>query len=515
MRDIPSGPCELHLVATATVTPTERTALSVLPRCGFSLTAGRCPNTCRIMSNGTATRCRDGSIRQRRARRRRTAQSAVAAARGQFDGSGRFRFSVNATTRPARPWINVLANPNFGAQISEAGSGYTWAGNSRMHQLTPWSNDPVADPSGESFWLQDVKTRETWNVAAAADAAETTYTIEHGQGQTTIRHRHGDLDVSATWCVDAAQSIKHVRIAVRNTGTRTRRMRIVGAIDWAMGAQRSDRQSVCTSAERATTAGRRANVCLFATQCDANGGFGGSTAFFASVVDGPTDAAPDDWTCDRRELFDSGGRRVIPHELGKARRHPPRSLRGALRRRSQSSRAQTRECTFVLGHGSSRMRRARWRARRCVDADRRERSVRAHWDALLDTITVVTPDPLFDVLVNRWLLYQTLACRLWARAGFYQAGGAFGFRDQLQDSMALAIGAPQLLRRQLLLSCVPTVRRRGRAALVASAGRRRCAHAIQRRPAVVAVRDRALRGRHRRRDDPRRDRHVSRRRTDS
>ena len=141
---------------------------------------------------------------------------------------------------------------------------------------------------------------------------------------------------------------------------------------------------------------------------------------------------------------------MIPHELGKragTRLDPCAVTAPAF----AIEPGQTRECTFVLGHGSSRDA-ARALARTALaDVDRRERSCRAHWDALLDTITVVTPDPLFDVLVNRWLLYQTLACRLWARAGFYQAGGAFGFRDQLQDSMALAIGAPQLLRRQLLL----------------------------------------------------------------
>ena len=229
---------------------------------------------------------------------------AVAAARGQFDGSGRFRFSVNATTRPARPWINVLSNRNFGAQISEAGSGYSWAGNSRLHQLTPWSNDPVADPSGESYWLQDVRTRETWNVAGAADAAETTYTIEHGQGQTTIRHRHGDLDVSATWCVDAALPIKHLRIAVRNTGTRTRRMRIIGAIDWAMGAQRSDRQSVLHGRRARDSTRRRANGSVRHAMRRKRRVRRQHRVLHEHCRRSHR-RAPDDWTCDRRELFDS------------------------------------------------------------------------------------------------------------------------------------------------------------------------------------------------------------------
>ena len=149
VRDIPSEPCELHLHGHGDRhrRPSARRC-RCCRGCGFSLTAGRFPNTCRTMSNGTATHCRDGSIRRTRAPGGAEPwQLRSRAARGQFDGTGRFRFSVNATSRPARPWINVLSNPNFGAQISEAGSGYTWAGNSRLHQLTPWSNDPVADPS--------------------------------------------------------------------------------------------------------------------------------------------------------------------------------------------------------------------------------------------------------------------------------------------------------------------------------------------------------------------------------
>jgi cyclic beta-1,2-glucan synthetase len=164
------------------------------------------------------------------------------------------------------------------------------------------------------------------------------------------------------------------------------------------------------------------------------------------------DAPLDDWTCDR-ELFDSGGRRVIPRtDFGKragARLDPCAAAATTL----TLDPGQSQECVFLLGHGHTRDA-ACALARTAVTngADRRERTSRAHWDSLLSTVSVQTPDPLFDALVNRWLLYQALACRLWARAGFYQAGGAFGFRDQLQDSMALSVSAPQLLRHQLLLS---------------------------------------------------------------
>src|SRR5690606_3449225 len=142
-----------------------------------------------------------------------------------------------------------LANPDFGCQVSETGAGHTWAGNSRLHQLTPWSNDPVTDSAGERFLLQDLHSREIWNLAPGAGQADVAYTISHGQGTTTIRHRHGDRELSLVWCVDATRASKHVRVSMHNVGERTRRLRLVGLVDWMMGAQRSDRLTVRTAME--------------------------------------------------------------------------------------------------------------------------------------------------------------------------------------------------------------------------------------------------------------------------
>lgn len=120
---------------------------------------------------------------------------------GGFDTvSGAFRFAVSAARRPTRPWVNVLANPDFGTQVSEAGAGYSWAGNSRLHALTPSSNDAVSDPAGEWFLLQDLRGREVWSVGAGDASTAVAYTVEHGPGWTTISHRRGELEVIATWC---------------------------------------------------------------------------------------------------------------------------------------------------------------------------------------------------------------------------------------------------------------------------------------------------------------------------
>ena len=451
----PGRACGLHVIHSDDVSTAERATLSTLAR--LRLDADGRPLSHHVQE---LVQWHDEALAARLEQPDAGIQapgwtSGGRALQGDFDGArGSFRFRISGPLRPARPWINVLANPLFGAQISEAGAGYTWAGNSRLHQLTSWSNDPVADSSSEAFFVQDLRTREVWNLGAGSGSAEVTYTVAHEQGSTTIAHGRGGVEISATWCVDTAQSVKHVRVELHNVGSRAQRFRLVGVFEWAMGTRRSDRGSVRTAfASLASPHDRSMRIdALLATQRDSDAGFGGSTAFVVARLKDQPDASLDDWTCDRRELFDSGGRRVIPDRFGK---HAGVGLDpcAAVAVIVTLAPGQTRECTFLLGHGDTRAAACALAATSVADvAARREQVVRAHWDQLLGAVTVRTPDPLFDVLVNRWLLYQTVACRLWARAGFYQAGGAFGFRDQLQDAMAIAIAAPNLLRNQLLLA---------------------------------------------------------------
>ena len=374
----------------------------------------------------------------------------VPASVGAFDAaSGEFRFDVSARLRPVRPWINVLSNPTFGAQISEAGGGYTWAVNSRLNQLTAWSNDPVADPPAEWFLLQDLKTRQVWSVAPSAWGDDTVaYRVSHGQGYSRISHRRGDLAVSASWCVDAQTSVKQVQIEIVNRSRQTLQLRVVGIAEWMMGANRSDRNTVRTALYRQRLPEQKLTA-LLCTQPERSAGFGDGTAFFglASAAD-----EAEDWTCDRRELFDARGRLVLPDYFGLAQGDGLDPC-AALSTRVALGAGASSQCVFLLGYGDNADA-ARQIATRAAatPAAQRMGQVRSAWDELLGATTVKTPDPLFDAMVNRWLLYQTVACRLWAKAGFYQAGGATGFRDQLQDAMALAWASPETLRQQIVLA---------------------------------------------------------------
>ena len=373
-------------------------------------------------------------------------------ASGAFEAStGAYGFDVSALHAAPRPWVNVLANPAFGALVSEAGAGCTWAGNSRLHQITPWNNDPLADLQGEMFCVQDLRTRETWNLGAGPGCADGPYHVQHGTGSSHIQHRRGTLDVRISWQVDAHAAVKRVRVHLHHRGAQAQRLRVVGLLEWLMGAVRADRLSVRTAHvfakgdARHTAAAQPLGV-LLATQRDDHDGAAGHTAFVALRQLGQPDATLHDWTCDRRELFDGRGRRVLPDHLGQlagAAADPCAALSTRLRLEPGGQAV----CEFVIGHATT--------PQAAVQLARQSLFVDDHPGDRSDphglrAVQVKTPDPLFDALVNHWLLYQTTTCRLWGRAGFYQAGGAYGFRDQLQDAMALAVTAPQLLREHLL-----------------------------------------------------------------
>jgi cyclic beta-1,2-glucan synthetase len=380
----------------------------------------------------------------------------VSAPTGEFAAeSDEFRFQVNTNLRTARPWINVLANPAFGAQISEAGGGYSWAVNSRLNQLTAWSNDPVGDPASEWFLLQDRNTDEVWSVAPMPwGDGSLEYHVAHGQGYSTISHRRGELDVMATWCVDAQTSVKQIRLRLVNRGHRSLNLRVIGIAEWIMGATRSDRGTVRTAQYRQSLNAGNQDVesglsqltALLCTQSDRSAGFGDGTAFLALAA---ADDERENWTCDRRECFDADGRLVLPHQFGQ------RSGSGldpcaALSTTVKLAGGVSTERVFLLGYAATpEAARQLAVAAATVPTAQRLDQVRAKWNRLLGTAVVKTPDPLFDAMVNRWLMYQTVSCRLWAKAGFYQAGGATGFRDQLQDAMSLAWAAPAMLREQI------------------------------------------------------------------
>ena len=370
---------------------------------------------------------------------------ASSAPSGRFDAeTGEYFFNVGAASRPPRPWVNVIANAGFGFQISEAGSGYTWATNSRLHQITPWSNDAVEDPTHEHFQLQDLTTGELLNLTPGSTRTASQHRVRHGQGYSVFESAHEHLDMRCTFFADPLEPLKLVYVELRNAGPKARKLRALAMVEWQMGAALADRQTVsCWSPQGLPS--------VFAMQRESHAGFGGTTAFLSLV--GMPGAVQ--WTCDKSGFFTVDGQLRWPENFDSQSGSGLMAC-SAVASSFMLAPGETHQYTMALGHGADIAQAEQLASHHCsqsaADVGKTLARVKSFWGNLQGRIQVSTPDPLFDALVNRWLIYQTLTSRLWSKAGFYQAGGASGFRDQLQDSMAFAVIEPARLRQQIMLN---------------------------------------------------------------
>jgi len=342
------------------------------------------------------------------------------------------------------PWINVIANPGFGFQVATEGSGYTWSVNSRENQITPWSNDPVSDHPGEAFYLRDDDTGDLWNpTALPIREAASTYIACHGFGYSRFEHVAHGIAADLIQYVPLDSPVKIARLTLRNLSGRPRNLSVTAYVEWVLGPSRSaSLPFVITDLDPETGA-------MFARN-PWHSDFGSRVAF-ADLGGRQTD-----WTGDRREFIGRNGTLANPTALATA---APLSNTvgagldpcGAMRTKVPLPANDSVEIVFLLGEAANAEEARRLVKRyRAADLDAVQAAVARYWDDVLGQVQVKTPDRTMDIMLNGWLLYQTLACRVWARAAFYQASGAYGFRDQLQDGMALTAARPMLTREHLL-----------------------------------------------------------------
>ena len=344
------------------------------------------------------------------------------------------------------PWINVVANASFGFQVSESGSGYTWSVNSRENQLTAWSNDPVSDPAGEILYVRDDETNELWTPTAHPIRHErASYVARHGQGYSRFAHVSHGIALELLQLVPLDDPLKISRLALTNSSGRHRRLTVTAYVEWVLGASRSTAAPfVVTEMDPHTGALLARNPW--------------SLDFAARVAFADLGGRQTAWTGDRTEFLGRHGSTRQPAALDAKQ---PLSGRvgagldpcGALQTAVELAPGECAEVVFVLGQAASRETAHEVVARyRACDFDTLLAKVVAFWDEVLGTVQVATPDRSLDVVLNRWLVYQTLACRVWARSAFYQAGGAYGFRDQLQDVAALTLARPDIGRQHILVA---------------------------------------------------------------
>lgn len=342
------------------------------------------------------------------------------------------------------PWINVIANPDFGFQVSADGAGFTWAANSREHPLTPWSNDPVGDPAGHAFYIRDDDDGAVWSPTAAPirDPAGT-YVVHHGWGYSRFEYAVSGLEFGLIEYVPIADPVKISRLTIRNSSGRARRLTVAAYVEWVLGPSRA------AAAPFTVTRSDPASGAMFACNAWVTG-FAGRTAFL------DLGGRQTSHSGDRREFIGRNGDIGDPLAMAS---QTPLSNRvgagldpcGAMQTQIELADGASIEILCLAGEtAGDDAARTLIERYRTADLDAVLAEVTDDWAELLGAVNVTTPDRSLDIMLNGWLLYQTLACRIRARAGFYQASGAYGFRDQLQDVMALATVRPAIARTQIV-----------------------------------------------------------------
>ena len=363
---------------------------------------------------------------------------------GGFAQDGREYVIVTSDkdTTPA-PWVNVIANPWFGCVVSEQGPTYTWLENAHEFRLTPWHNDPVTDASGEAFYVRDQETGRSWSPTPLPRRGEGPYTCRHGFGYTAFEHTEEGIASELGLHVAIDAPLRFAVLRLRNVGRRPRQLAVTNYVEWVLGDIRpKTAMHVVTEIDPGSGA-------VFARNAY-HPEFGDRVAFL------DVDDVERTVTGDRAEFVGRNGTLRSPAALSRAR------LSGkvgaaldpctAIQVIVDLAPGQMREIVFRMGvgRGTEDANRLVMRYRQSGSARATLDAAKAYWQETLDAVQIRTPDPTVDLLANGWLVYQTLACRVWARTGYYQSGGAYGFRDQLQDAMALVHTRPDLLREQLL-----------------------------------------------------------------
>lgn len=364
---------------------------------------------------------------------------------GGFTSDGReYVISTARGQVTPAPWVNVLANRHFGTVLSENGSAYTWSENAHEFRLTPWHNDPISDLSGEAFYIRDEERGHFWSPMPLPSPGSTPYVTRHGFGYSVFEHTERGINTEVWVYVALEAPVKFTVVKVRNQSGRSRRLSATGYVEWVLGDLRPKSvMHVVTQIDPQSGA-------IFASN-PYNTEFSNRTAFF-NVDDGTRTVSGD-----RTEFIGRNGTLRKPAVMRRSRLSGKVGAAldpcGAIQVAFELANGEERELVFTLGAGQDADAAGNLIHQFWGSAAARVslEEVWQYWNHTLGAVKVETPDPSINFLANGWLLYQTLACRLWGRSGYYQSGGAIGFRDQLQDVMALIHAEPHLIRDHLLL----------------------------------------------------------------
>lgn len=364
---------------------------------------------------------------------------------GYINEGKEYEILLEGNTRPPVPWINVIANKNFGFHISESGGGFTWSDNSRENKLTPWSNDPVSDIASEAIYIFDEVTSELMTPVSLGRTDRGTYRVRHGFGYSKFLHVENNLEQELTVFTPLEEPVKIWELKMKNQTDRIKYLSLTYYVEWVLGTNREHTNPyILTSYNNEHEYLSARNIYTFQ--------FGNSEAFMFSseMIKG--------YTGDRREFLGTKGSVLNPQGVEvKLSNHIGVSYDscGAIQVSIAIAPNESKSVIFGLGMSSDslQIRNLRYKYKDLSKVKEELEKVANYWDKIFGAIRVKTQDRSIDIMVNGWLLYQTISCRINARAAFYQCGGAYGYRDQLQDTLALVITDPSALRKQILIAC--------------------------------------------------------------
>jgi cellobiose phosphorylase len=364
---------------------------------------------------------------------------------GGFSSDGK-EYIIKTTGNQATPapWINVLGNPEFGTVVTENGQSYTWVENAHEIRLTPWNNDPITDLKGEAFYLRDEESGRFWSPSALPAKGSSPYITKHGFGYSTFEHSEDGIFSSMNTFVAIDAPVKFIVLKIKNNSSRPRKISATGYVEWVLGDLKSKAQ-MHTITEFDARSGAILATNAYSSE------FENRVAFFDVDDTGRT------FTTDRMEFIGRNGTMQYPEAMNRVRLSGKRGAGldpcAALQAILDLPEDGEKQITFRLGAGKSMN-----EALEIIEnyegnaaAEAALQKVISFWTDTLGNVQIQTPDAATNILTNGWLNYQTLSCRIWARSGFYQSGGAFGFRDQLQDVLSLLHTKPALVKEQILL----------------------------------------------------------------
>ncbi|HKL79298.1 MAG TPA: hypothetical protein VJ888_02555 [Mobilitalea sp.] len=365
---------------------------------------------------------------------------------GGFVEEGReYEIHLEGKNKPPLPWINVIANKGFGFHISESGAGFTWCTNARENKLTPWSNDPVTDPPTEAIYILDETTGNVMTPCSLGRTDHGAYRVRHGFGYTTFYHEEADTGQELTVFTPLEEPLKLWELKLSNHSDRVKYLKLTYYVEWVLGTQREHTNPyISTEYNNEHEYLSANNLYSFHFQKDR------AFLFSSEMIRG--------YTGDRQEFL--GGKGSVTNPLGLDRKLSCNTgvcydSCGAIQVSIAIQPCEDRTVLFGLGmsQDNEEIIKLRNKYKDTSKAKEEREKIKAYWDMTLGVIKVKTSDRAIDIMVNGWLLYQTISCRINARAAFYQCGGAYGYRDQLQDTLSLQFTNPEALRNQIVIAC--------------------------------------------------------------